>query len=226
MKLVLLPGMDGTGILFENFIKASTQECLVIPLPADGKQDHKSLAEYIRNELPDDEFILLAESFSGGLVPHLLNQTSNRIRGVIFVASFLSSPNLKLMFLARIFPFEKMIPFWITKIILKKMFLDQSTTDDLLIKCVRIIRSVPKEILKKRLMTMAQMKLPEMNFLVPTVYIQAKNDRAVKAEKYPEFLRVFPNIQLYRISGPHFILQSNPVESAQLISEAILHLRR
>jgi len=162
LKLVLLPGMDGTGILFEDFVKVSKQECLVIPLPVDGKQDHKSLAEHVGNELPDEGCIIRAESFSGGFVPHLLDRASNGIRGVIFVASFLSPPNRALMFLAKMLPIEMEIPFWIIKRIVKKVFLAPDTPDDIVFKCAQVIRSVPKETLRKRMICMAQMKLPDI----------------------------------------------------------------
>ena len=57
MKLILLPGMDGTGELFTDFLKHFTDnnylkdsvvgELLVIPLPLDHQQDHHSLAQYV-----------------------------------------------------------------------------------------------------------------------------------------------------------------------------------
>jgi hypothetical protein len=57
MKLVLLPGMDGTGELFAPVVsQLSDIECLVVPLPQSGAQDYKSLENYFRRKLPEEDF--------------------------------------------------------------------------------------------------------------------------------------------------------------------------
>jgi hypothetical protein len=60
---VLLPGMDGTGELFAEFLSYYDGDHLVISLPEFGPQDHATLAEVINNQLPMEGYILLAESF-------------------------------------------------------------------------------------------------------------------------------------------------------------------
>lgn len=80
MKLVLLPGMDGTGLLFKEFRSCYEGESLIISLPTDTHQGYQSLAMAIEKQLPQEDYILLAESFSGGLVQHLLNYSSNHIK--------------------------------------------------------------------------------------------------------------------------------------------------
>lgn len=54
MKLVLLPGMDGTGILFKQLL-ANIQgiDVLVLSLPMEGSQDYQSLARKILKSLPE-----------------------------------------------------------------------------------------------------------------------------------------------------------------------------
>ena len=48
-KLVLLPGMDGTGELFEGFLSNFDGDYIVISLPQSGSQDHASLANIIKD---------------------------------------------------------------------------------------------------------------------------------------------------------------------------------
>ena len=94
--------MDGTGELFEGFLSNFDGDYIVISLPQSGPQDYASLANIIKEQLPTDDYILLAESFAGGIVPELLKLKLPKMKGVIFVASFLSSPN---KYLLSLFPF-------------------------------------------------------------------------------------------------------------------------
>lgn len=216
--------MDGTGALFEDFISSYAGECLIIPLPMAGEQDYMSLATALADKLPKEEFILLAESFSGGIVPYLLEHASDRIRGVIFVASFLSPPGRVLLFLGRMLPIAKLATLSLARCIHKELFLGRNATDELVRKFFQVIRSVPARILKQRLKEMAKMKLPGKRISIPAAYIQAMDDKLVSANKWPEFLEVFANIKRYQIKGPHFILQANPAGAAELVSETVSFL--
>jgi surfactin synthase thioesterase subunit len=67
MKLVLLPGLDGTGQLFKPLLEALPQsvETLIISYPNDQKLNYKKLYEYVSVRLPDEDYVLVGESFSG-----------------------------------------------------------------------------------------------------------------------------------------------------------------
>lgn len=57
MKLVLLPGMDGTGILFKQLLaNIQGMDVLVLSLPMEGSQDYQSLARKILKSLPELRF--------------------------------------------------------------------------------------------------------------------------------------------------------------------------
>lgn len=49
LKLVLLPGLDGTGLLFKPFVSAlpSSAETLIITYPPDEKLSYKKLTEHV-----------------------------------------------------------------------------------------------------------------------------------------------------------------------------------
>lgn len=221
MKLVLLPGMDGTGDLFEEFLSYYDGENLVIPLPQDGPQDHLSLARAIEMQLPNEDFILLAESFSGGIVPELLKRSLANIKGVIFVASFLSCPNRYLLPIVKVLPLKALASAPLSKIGHKFLLLGQHASEALLLKFITVIKSIPEHILKSRLAVMSQQRLPQGNFEVPTVYIQAMSDRLIMPRKSRELCNLFKNIEYIEIDGPHFVLQAKPKESSQLVSKAV-----
>ncbi|MCI5146853.1 MAG: hypothetical protein D3923_15345 [Candidatus Electrothrix sp. AR3] len=68
MQVILLPGMDGTGILFKPLLKEFSEDIDVRALsyPCDTKLSYSQLVEYVRKKLPErEDFILVAESFSG-----------------------------------------------------------------------------------------------------------------------------------------------------------------
>ncbi|WP_305800844.1 hypothetical protein, partial [Thiolapillus sp.] len=66
--IVLLPGMDGTGILFEPLIQAFSSKVHphIIDYSIDEALDYDQLAGYVRTKLPTNvPYTLIAESFSG-----------------------------------------------------------------------------------------------------------------------------------------------------------------
>lgn len=67
MKVVLLPGLDGTGILFKPLTDVLSKDIdyLVISYPADRNLNYQELVEYVMGQLPKEDFILVGESFSG-----------------------------------------------------------------------------------------------------------------------------------------------------------------
>jgi len=51
--------------------------------------------------------------------------------------------------------------------------------------------------------------------------IVAKNDRLVSHSHVEAFRRLAPLIEVVEISGPHFILQTNPNECAQVLKKIL-----
>lgn len=221
MKLVLLPGMDGTGELFEEFLSYYDGEHLVISLPKTGLQDHSSLAKLIKTQLPSEDYILLAESFSGGIVPELLKQNCTNIKGVIFVASFLSFPNRLFLPIAKLLPLQALTSAPFSKVAIKYLLLGRDASNTLLSKFINITKSIPEQVLKNRLKVMSQQSLPLVTFDIPSVYIQAFSDKLISAQKSRELSTVFKHISYIEVDGPHFVLQAKPKKSALLIVTAI-----
>jgi len=220
LKLVLLPGMDGTGKLFEEFLSYHNGDYLVISLPQEGPQDYSSLAQSLEVQLPKEDYILLAESFSGGIVPELLKQDIPNMKGVIFVASFLSCPNKYLLPIAKILPIKALASAPLSQIGHKFLLLGKGASKALLSKFIKVTKSIPDHILKSRFAVMNRQKLPLTNFEIPTVYIQALSDKLIAPRKSRELSNVFKNIEYIEIDGPHFLLQAKPKESSQAVATA------
>jgi len=213
--------MDGTGELFAEFLSYFDGDHLVISLPESGPQDHATLAYVINNQLPSEDYILLAESFSGGIVPELLKLEPAHMKGVIFVASFLSSPRSYLIGLAKLLPIRALVSLPLSNIAHRLLFLGQEATKELLSKFVNVIKSIPKQVLNSRLEVMKRQQLPQVSFNIPAIYIRALSDRLISSKKSQEVAYVFKHVEFVEIEGPHFILQAKPREAALLVNKLI-----
>jgi len=221
LKLVLLPGMDGTGELFKEFLFYYDDENIVISLPQTGPQDYSTLAKSIEAQLPTEEYVLLAESFSGGIVPALLKKNLTNMKGVIFVASFLSCPNRLLLLIAKFLPLKYLASAPLSNVAHKLLFLGQSASKELLSRFRNVTKSIPDQVLTNRLRVMRHQRLPIAAFDIPVIYIKALSDRLISPRKSQELSLVFRRIGFREVDGPHFLLQAKPKESAQIVAQAI-----
>jgi pimeloyl-ACP methyl ester carboxylesterase len=95
ITLILLPGLGGTGELFEPFLAAlgSAVAVKVIRYPGDVALGYDALGRFVRAMLPEGEpFVLLGESFSGPIAISLAATGGTQLRGLILCCSFARNP--------------------------------------------------------------------------------------------------------------------------------------
>ena len=219
---MLLPGMDGTGELFDEFLThVSELDHLVIPFPQYGPQDYLSLRLHIEENLPDQDFILLAESFSGALAAQIALDGQSCLRGIIFVGSFLSAPNRLMLSLTRCFPIKAMFKLPFHALVLRRLMLGSEASQSLIDKFRSTVVSVPNSILKARISAVQKLVPPKGSSQIPAFYIFGDIDRLVGQSKLAEFKECFPLIKHYRLKGPHFLLQANPTDCATQLGKII-----
>lgn len=226
MKLVLLPGMDGTGKLFDGLIaELPERDILSISLPQQGPQDYESLCQQLTPLLPKEPFVLLAESFSGGIAALLTQAEIPQLAGVIFVASFLSSPRPWLARLATQLPIKLLARLPCSNMVFRHFLLGTEATEQLIETFRASIHSVPGKVLSARLAVIAHATPASFTSEVPAVYIRATHDRLVPAQQKELFLKTYPGISILDIPGPHFILQANPKAAAEAVTLALRRLQ-
>ncbi|MBL4658964.1 MAG: alpha/beta hydrolase [Alcanivoracaceae bacterium] len=222
MNIILLPGMDGTGKLFTPLLKHLNEyNCQVITLPQSGAQDYSTLTNYVKNKLPTGDFILIAESFSGSIAAQLAQQNLKNLKGIVFVATFLSSPNKHLLNLAKILPIKFLIKLPTARFFIKKLFLGDQAHNTLINQFIAAVNQVPTKVLKHRMKTMQSLKIHGFTHLLPSIYIQPQSDKLVPNTKVLELQKTFKKIIIKRIEGPHFILQAMPEKCADIITTFI-----
>jgi hypothetical protein len=93
--IVLVPGMDGTGILFKAFARCVPDgiDVKVVPYPEDKYLTYEQLAERVMGLVPSNApYVIIAESYSGPVASFLAAHPVGNLQAVVFVSSFVSSP--------------------------------------------------------------------------------------------------------------------------------------
>ena len=227
MKLVLLPGMDGTGDLFLPLIQELGQfDKQIIPLPESGKQDYTTLSKYVSDKLPNKDFFLIAESFSGPIAAILAKENNPYLKGIIFVATFLSPPNRYLLTLAKALPLKLFSRSLLARPCLRLLLFGKGAHSQALTLFQKTVKALPSKIIKSRIGAIQSLSFSGKQVTLPVAYISGSSDRLVEKEKALEFRKHFSNITIKAIDGPHFLLQTHPKQCAEVISELIQTLIR
>jgi pimeloyl-ACP methyl ester carboxylesterase len=225
MKLVLLPGFDGTGQLFKPLLKQFTSniEPVVMSYPNDKFMTYKELCEYIKPKLPNEPFFILGESFGGPLAVMLSNLSSNHVKGLILSVTFASDPKPVISKLIRpiVSPrfFSYKIPSWFIK-----RFLLGGRQNTELINQVKILNKLlSPETIFSRLEEIVDVDVTSevQRLNLPILYQRASKDWLVRKYSMDQFIHYANNISTVTFNAPHLLLQTFPRESAEGIEEFI-----
>lgn len=218
--LVLLPGMDGTGILFEPFLQALPSELpvRVVVYPGGEPLSYEELEFFVQAGLPaHGPIVLLGESFSGPVATSLAARLSGRVSGLILCCTFVQNPRPMLsMFkpLANLVS-PKAVPVRLTAWMLFGSF----ATPQLRALLQRALARVTPSVLRARLNAVltADALSALAGVTVPVLYIQATQDALVPASAARLAMQACPAMTVISIKGPHCLLQVAPAEVAALV---------
>jgi pimeloyl-[acyl-carrier protein] methyl ester esterase len=225
MRLVLLPGMHGTGELFSEFISKILEPKYIEALcyPNDVILSYEKLLRNVQAWVPEsDEYYLLAESFSTPLTIQFAATRPTNLKGLILCAGFASSPVKGWRrFFATLFA-----PLWFSVSIPKSALnlLAGSNAPSALLDAVRsAISAVQPKVFAARARAVltcdARAELRQVN--VPILYLRAKQDKIVPAWSLEEIRRIKPNVIVVEIDAPHLILQREPQQAAAAVAKFI-----
>jgi pimeloyl-ACP methyl ester carboxylesterase len=108
ITVVILPGMDGTGIELTDFVAALAPEleAIVVTYPNDRPMDYAGHEAVARTSLPIDRpFVLLGESYSGPIAISIAASAPRGLIGLVLCCSFARNPHPALSWLRRLVPF-------------------------------------------------------------------------------------------------------------------------
>jgi pimeloyl-[acyl-carrier protein] methyl ester esterase len=95
IHLVLLPGLDGTGLLFQPFLETLPDNIkpIVVSYPLNKILGYDELLPIVLEHLPKAApFVLLGESFSGPLALKVAATGPQALTGLVLCVSFVSCP--------------------------------------------------------------------------------------------------------------------------------------
>ncbi len=219
--VILLPGLDGTGKLFANFIRAlgANVDARIIAYPTDEPLGYEELERRVRAALPTDRpFVLLGESFSGPIAIRIAAAPPAGLAGVILCGTFAKNPYPVLGWaspLAFLVPIKSLPRWW--RAVLMWGSKDATRAPR---QAERAIASVSRAVVRRRIAALLTVDAgPALDRIrVPALIIHALGDRVIPSTATRWLLKRLPDAVVVPIEGPHLLLQSMPHECAAAVS--------
>lgn len=223
-RILILPGMDGTGKLLLEFMKA-------LPIPPKCKQipvyvpdvilSYDQLAKLVRSMCEDSpSFAIVAESFSTPLAIRIAAENPANLRALILCAGFASSPSrgVKRWLASTMAPL--LMPVTLPENAIRRWLLGPDAPQTLVAAAREGIASVEPAVLSARLRAVLTCDVRDdlRKVEVPMLYLQARQDRLVPARCLEEIRSIRPETRIEIVDGPHFLLQREPQKTAEIVA--------
>jgi pimeloyl-[acyl-carrier protein] methyl ester esterase len=225
--LVLLPGLDGSGVFFRPLVRRLPRgwDAVVASYPARDELGYDELMPRARALLPTDRpFVLLGESFSGPLSIRLAAEAPPGLQALVLCATFARCPvRGRPSWLARLSRPLLFQPFRALSILRGRVGAGSGSVD----LTRRALAEVTPAVLARRLRAVLQVDVSaELRACpAPILYLQGTRDRVVGAHNARYVQAVRPDAKIERIPSSHMVLQRNP-EAAIFALSAFLSSAR
>ena len=230
MKLVLLPGLDGTGLLFEPLCRelSSFIQPVIVNYPSDREMSYDELLSLTLPKLPTTgPYILLGESYGGPLALKIAAARPMGLCGLILSASFVTCPH-------------GYVPKWASHLVVPALFypapllaklkavVGRYSTPEIQALISRGLATVSPAVIAARVREVITIDVSKelLACPVPILYIQATHDYVVPASNLVQIQELRPDIRVIRVEAPHMILQTQAARSAEIIEGFINEQRK
>lgn len=219
MKLVLLPGLDGTGELFEPFVSRVPESwsVQVVRYPADRAMEYEDYVTFVRPRLPEQEsYVLLGESFSGPIAISLASERPPGLRGLILCNTFARHPWWSAL---AALPWTVMLsrPFWP----LAGRRLGVPASDHPLRRLFgSAAGAIERGVLASRVRQVLEVDVTSAlrAVAVPVLYLRGTRDAVVPERALHHIRTARPDTMVAEIRAPHLLLQVAPAEAWEVVS--------
>lgn len=222
--LIILPGMDGTGLLLEAFIAALGPgfDVKVVRYPDTESAGYGELEVIARTALPQaGPFFILGESFSGPLAVTLASAFPDRVQGLILCASFVRNPRPGLSWLK---PFIDLLPLSrAPAAALGYLLLGKHGSAEMRAALAETLARIAPATLRARLRAAmgADVSAGFAALGMPILYLRATHDRTVPRAASELAQQLNPRTTVTQIEAPHFLLQTAPGHAAKAVANFV-----
>ena len=220
--LVLLPGLDGTGELFVDFIAALPESwtATTVTFPTERFLPYTDLRPFVATAVSQlERFVLIAESFSAPLAVWYAATNPPNLAAVVICAGFVRNPlrgwSGAVKVLAKPWLFKLKPP----RTILEYFLLGQNVPFGLLQRLRRALERVSPNVLSGRLQEVLDCDARDelRRTSVPLLYVEATYDRLLSVSCKDEFAQLRPDAVFRSVPAPHLLLQREPQKAAGII---------
>jgi pimeloyl-[acyl-carrier protein] methyl ester esterase len=227
MRLLLLPGLDGTDVLFEPLQRQLATTATALTYPQVGPNSYADLLPGVLDQLPTvGDYVLLGWSFSGPLALMAAATRPPGLRGIVLAASFVRKPVFYLpravRLLVRPFLFR-----YVAQLSSAKALLGGYRSEELKGLLRRAHGHVPPTVMAERVRATLTVDVRQelRNCPVPILYLGATRDFVVPRWNARGIVRARPDVDLEFIEGPHLALATNPTAATQAVQSFVDRLR-
>jgi pimeloyl-[acyl-carrier protein] methyl ester esterase len=220
--LVLLPGLDGTGELFVDFIAALPESWIAttVTYPTDRFLPYVGLRPFVGAAVPKlERFVLVAESFSTPLAVWYAATNPPNLAAVVICAGFVRNPvhgwSGTVKALAKPWLFKLKPP----RTIVEYFLLGQHAPFDLLQRLRHALQRVSPDVLSGRVQEVLHCDARDdlRRTTVPLLYLEATYDRLLSSSCKDEFSQLRPDIVFRSVPAPHLLLQREPQKAVTIM---------
>lgn len=220
MRAILLPGLDGTAGLRDEFVAALAPEFAaeVLAFPPDAPIDLEELAEWVRRRLPADEpFLLIGESYASPLAIRIAADAPPGLAGLVLSAGFAHCPRpglARLRGLARLLPLR-----WTATWPGMRLLMGRWSTPQWQARLRSSLEATGQRALRERLLATADVDVSGRvgDIACPILYLRAERDRLVPADAWATIRDRSRNAVCIGVEGPHMLLQARATECAAAV---------
>lgn len=225
-KLVLLPGLDGTGRFFARLEQRLGNRTVLqtVRYPASQPMGYSDLIGYVRSLIGTEPAVVLGESFSGPIAIRLAASHPEQIKGLILAATFVTSPWPRWMVRAAALANPSSVPrAWIDAVL-------RGPADDpeLAAEIASILSRLDPKVRQARLRAVADVNVLDdlKRVRCPILALHGRSDWLVPKYRLCKAIKAKPGAVMTLLDGPHMLLQRNPAGAANAIEDFLKSIDR
>ena len=216
-RTVLLPGMDGSGRLFDPLQQHIDGAVHAISYEPDAPTAYDELVPWILAQLPTEPFVLVAESYSTPAAIQIAAQQPAGLKAVVLCNGF---THLRHAWVRRLVPWRLVFGLAMPRWAIRRWLVGPNASTALCDTVKQAVRATPPRRLAQRLRAALTCDVRTLlgDLSVPLLCLKSTQDRLVRPGIDQE---AAPSMALRTLAGPHLLLQTHPQECWREIAEFV-----